>query len=111
VSTIELPWTLHTKVIPGRSRKRIRALFGRTTCPLLDSFVVIPYRLTPSTVSQVCLCPTPPACHEACGRASCACTRHDRRPNWQHGWFGGVFILLPTVLLREIAARFDEHAR
>src|SRR5258707_2923702 len=52
VSTIECPCTLHTNLTPGRRCRRMRACFGRTTWPLLDSFVVMAYCLTVASVSQ-----------------------------------------------------------
>src|SRR6266704_393082 len=52
VSTMECPCTLHANFTPGRRCRRTRACLGRTTWPLLDSVVVMPYCLTAAWVSQ-----------------------------------------------------------
>jgi hypothetical protein len=42
-------------LIPGRNRSPSLACLGKTTCPLLDNFVVMPYYLTLAAVSKPCL--------------------------------------------------------
>ena len=46
IRTIWLPWIRHSNAVPGRRPRRLRPACGSTTWPLLESTVVMSYRLT-----------------------------------------------------------------